>query len=98
MYTLPSTTYENLPAMTYEPLPAKTYDPLPAKAYEPLPAATYKPLPATTYAPELTLTNAKYDPRHERKDSVMPTQTYSDKDLPPVPPKDEKYRKGSIRK
>jgi hypothetical protein len=98
MYTLPSTTYKTLPAMTYEPLPATTYEPLSAKAYEPLPATTYKPLPATTYTPEPTLSNATYDPRHERKDSVMPAPTYSDKDLPPVPPKDEKYRKGSIRK
>jgi hypothetical protein len=98
MYTLPSATYQTLPAKTYDPLLAKTYEPLPAKTYDPLPATKYEPLPGTTYAPEPTLSNAKYDPKHERKDSVMPAPTYSDKELPPVPPKDEKYRKGSIRK
>jgi hypothetical protein len=89
MYTLPATQFDTLPAMAYAPRPATTYEPLPAKKYE--------PLPATIYAPELTLSNAKYDPKHERKDSVMPAQTYSDEDLPPVPPKDEKYRKGHMR-
>ncbi|KAF1835265.1 hypothetical protein BDW02DRAFT_496507 [Decorospora gaudefroyi] len=51
-----------------------------------LPASTYKTLPANTYVPELpTLSNATYDPRHERKDSVVPTYMYSDKELPPLP-------------
>jgi hypothetical protein len=80
MYTLPATTYKTLPATTYSPeLEPTTYTP----------EANSK-----IYTPEPVLSNATYDPKHERKDSVMP---YLDKELPPVPLKDEKYRKGSLR-
>lgn len=58
-----------------------------------LPATTYTTLPSTTYSPVEVLSKAVYDPQHARKDSVMPSHEYSDDDLPPVPLKDEKYRK-----
>lgn len=63
---------------------------LPSTTYATLPAAT---LPATTYSPGTTAANKKYDARHGRKDSVMPSDLYLDKELPPVPLKDEKYRR-----
>ncbi|KAI4693632.1 uncharacterized protein J4E84_002206 [Alternaria hordeiaustralica] len=90
MYTLPATTYKTLPATTYDPKPA---------AEPTLSSATYNPEPTlsnATYKPEPILSNATYDPRHARKDSVMPSQSYAD-EPPPVPLKDDKYRKGSIR-
>jgi hypothetical protein len=90
MYTLPATTYKTLPATTYSPEP--TTEPT-------LSSATYTPEPtlsSATYTPEPILSSATYDPRHERKDSVMPSQSYPD-EPPPVPLKDDKYRKGSIR-
>jgi hypothetical protein len=90
MYTLPATTYNTLPATTYSPEP--TPEPT-------LPNATYTlepTLSSATYTPEPVLSSATYDPRHERKDSVMPAQSYSD-ERPPVPLKDDKYRKGSLR-
>jgi len=90
MYTLPATTYKTLPATTYDPKPA---------AEPTLSSATYNPEPTlsnATYKPEPILSSATYDPRHARKDSVMPSQSYAD-EPPPVPLKDDKYRKGSIR-
>ena len=90
MYTLPATTYKTLPATTYDPKPA---------AEPTLSSATYNPestLSSATYKPEPILSSATYDPRHARKDSVMPSQSYAD-EPPPVPLKDDKYRKGSLR-
>jgi hypothetical protein len=98
MYTLPSATYQTLPATTYSPEPT-----LSSARYTPEPTlsnATYSPEPilsSAKYVPERTLSSAKYDPRHERKDSAMPSQCNSEDERPPVPLKDEKYRKGSIR-
>ncbi|KAF1944878.1 hypothetical protein EJ02DRAFT_419936 [Clathrospora elynae] len=62
-----------------------------------LPATTYTTLPATTYKSEPILSSAMYKPKHERMDSVTPNPVYSDKDLPPVPLKDEKYKKASLQ-
>ncbi|EMD59216.1 hypothetical protein COCSADRAFT_194014 [Bipolaris sorokiniana ND90Pr] len=104
MYTSPSaaprsTIYQLLPATTYSPEPT-----LSSARYSPkeptLSSATYSPehmLSSAKYIPERTLSSAKYDPRHERKDSAMPSQCNSEDERPPVPLKDEKYRKGSIR-
>jgi len=60
-----------------------------------LPATTYNIFPATTHTPRPTLPSTSYDPKHGRKDSVMPYNPYSDAELPPVPLKDEKYRKAT---
>lgn len=61
-----------------------------------LPATTYTTLPATSYSPKkITLPSTKYDPKHMRKDSVMPGDLYLDKELPPVPLKDEKFRRAT---
>ncbi|EOA88398.1 uncharacterized protein SETTUDRAFT_107543 [Exserohilum turcica Et28A] len=89
MYTLPSSTFQTLPATTYSPEPT-----LSSARYTPEPT-----LSSATYTPEPKLSSAKYyDPRHQRKDSAMPSQTSSEDDeRPPVPLKDDKYRKGSIR-
>jgi len=88
MYTLPATAYNTLPTTRYN-VDSPT-----------LSNATYSPA-AQTPAPEPILSSAKYDPRHERKDSFMPytpfVPTVDDDERPPVPIKDEKYRKGSIR-
>lgn len=98
MYTLPSTTYQTLPSTTYSPEPM-----LSSARYSPEPklsSAAYTPEPilsSAKYVPERTLSNAKYDPRHERKDSAMPSQNNSEDERPPVPLKDEKYRKASMR-
>jgi hypothetical protein len=101
MYTLPAATYSPLPATTYSPQP--TPEPiLSSAAYTPEPtlsSATYNPeatLTSATYKPEPILSSAVYDPRHARKDSAMPSQDYAD-ERPPVPLKDDKYRKGSLR-
>ncbi|KAL6707060.1 hypothetical protein ACN47E_004812 [Coniothyrium glycines] len=58
-----------------------------------LPTTKYTTLPAATYSPEATLPSTTYEPKHERKDSAMPYNPYVDAELPPVPLKDEKYRK-----
>jgi hypothetical protein len=79
--TLPATTYTTLPSTTYTTLPSTTYSAQPKQKPTPGPL-----LPAATYEP------AK--PRKERKDSVMPYQPSSD--VPPVPPKDEKYLRGAM--
>lgn len=111
MYTLPSTTYKNtLPATTYSPastLSSAKYSPEPilsSATYNPEPVlsnATYTPEPtlsSAAYVPEPTLSSAKYNPVRERKDSAMPSQSQADDDeRPPVPLKDDKYRKGSLR-
>ncbi|CAN9296590.1 hypothetical protein CC77DRAFT_1099988 [Alternaria alternata] len=101
MYTLPAATYSPLPATTYSPQP--TPEPILSSAtYTPEPtlsSATYNPeatLTSATYKPEPILSSAVYDPRHARKDSAMPSQDYAD-ERPPVPLKDDKYRKGSLR-
>lgn len=60
-----------------------------------LPATTYKALPAIAYDPTDSMPNSAYELKHGRKDSVMPQHVYSDTNLPPVPLKDEKYRKVS---
>jgi hypothetical protein len=107
--TLPTTTYTLLPATTYSPstdvsydTPSSTsYDTLPSTSYDTLPSTTYKAsapptldtLPSTTYIRDSILPSATYVPSHGRKDSVMPYSASSD--VPPVPPKDEKYRRGS---
>lgn len=54
---------------------------------------TTEGLPATKYQPEVYLPSTKYDPRHQRKDSVVPAQVVEEEKAPPVPLKDEKYRK-----
>ncbi|KAH8631207.1 hypothetical protein IG631_12889 [Alternaria alternata] len=101
MYTLPAATYSPLPATTYSPQP--TPEPILSSAtYTPEPtlsSATYNPeatLTSAIYKPEPILSSAVYDPRHARKDSAMPSQDYAD-ERPPVPLKDDKYRKGSLR-
>ncbi|KAF2855244.1 hypothetical protein T440DRAFT_415466 [Plenodomus tracheiphilus IPT5] len=71
-----------LPATTAEIVQAKKCDILPATKFE---AADVAVLPKATYAP-----------KRERKDSVVPPHEYADKALPalpPVPLKDEKWRK-----
>ncbi|KAF1844667.1 uncharacterized protein K460DRAFT_394503 [Cucurbitaria berberidis CBS 394.84] len=60
-----------------------------------LPSTTYNTLPATTYEPSQVAPSTTNASKHERKDSAMPSHAYSDTDLPPVPLKDEKYRKVS---
>lgn len=89
MYTLPATAYNTLPVTRYNADPPT------------LSNTTYNPAPAPTSAPEPVLSSAKYDPKHERKDSFMPytpfVPTIDEDERPPVPLKDDKYRKGSIR-
>ncbi|CAA9963623.1 hypothetical protein CFE70_007736 [Pyrenophora teres f. teres 0-1] len=82
MYTLPATAYNTLPAARYNS------DSLT------LSNAIYNP---AAPAPEPVLSSAKYDPKHERKDSFMPFVPIEEDERPPVPLKDDKYRKGSIR-
>ncbi|KAF2633518.1 hypothetical protein BU25DRAFT_405395 [Macroventuria anomochaeta] len=89
--TLPATTYELLPTTTYTASPTNSVDTLPSTTYNPVSSQTLDTLPSTTYAPGPFLPSATYTPKHKRKDSVMPYHAYSD--LPPVPSKDEKYRR-----
>jgi hypothetical protein len=60
-------------------------------------AASHTPttevLPATKYQPEVFLPSTRYNPRHQRKDSVVPSQVVEEEKAPPVPLKDDKYRK-----
>ena len=95
--TLPATTYGLLPSTTYSASPTTSVDTLPSTTYSPAPssAQSLDTLPSTTYTPGPFLPSTSYAPasKHERKDSVMPYHAYSD--LPPVPPKDEKYRRPS---
>jgi hypothetical protein len=93
--TLPATTYELLPSTTYSASPTTSIDTLPSTVYNPASADMHllDTLPSTTYTPGPFLPSATYAPKHERKDSVMPYHAYSE--LPPVPPKDEKYRRPS---
>lgn len=92
--TPPATTYEFLPTTTYSASPSTSFDTLPSTTYKAAPEPTFDTLPSTTYAPGPFLPSAIYAPKHERKDSVMPYHTDSD-ESPPVPPKDEKYRRPS---
>jgi hypothetical protein len=57
------------------------------------PSTSVDILPATRYEPKLFLPSTTYDPRHERKDSVAPSQVEKEDEGPPVPLKDEKYRR-----
>ena len=90
-----------LPATTYKPLSTTTYNAsfttsiivLPSTTYNARSEQTLDTLPSTTYTPGPFLPSATNAPQHERKDSVMPYHAYSD--LPPVPPKDLKYRRPS---
>lgn len=91
--TLPATTYETLPSTTYSSSPTSSFDTLPSTTYTPESVKKLDTLPSTTYTPGPFLPSTAYVPKHERKDSVMPYHAYSD--LPPVPPKDEKYRRPS---
>lgn len=91
--TLPATTYETLPSTTYSSSPTSSFDTLPSTTYTPEPAQKLDILPSMTYTPGPFLPSTAYVPKHERKDSVMPYHASSD--LPPVPPKDEKYRRPS---
>lgn len=94
--TLPATTYELLPTTTYNATSTASIDILPSTKYNAPPAPTLDTLPSTTYTPYTPgpiLSSATYTSRHERKDSVMPYP--ADSDVPPVPPKDEKYRRPS---
>ncbi|CAO2648495.1 Nn.00g077620.m01.CDS01 [Neocucurbitaria sp. VM-36] len=59
-----------------------------------LPATAYKAHQKTSCDHSTQLPKTTYEVKHERKDSVVPYHAYSDTDLPPVPLKDEKYRKG----
>lgn len=79
-----------LPSPTPTPNPTPTSATLPSTAYK---AETL--LPATTYAPPPpTLTAAKYDPKAARHDSARPLTACEEEDeVPPVPLKDDKYRK-----
>lgn len=94
MDTVSAADLELLPATTYTASPTALIDTLPSTTHtsEPQPQ-TLATLPSTTYSPEPILPSTTYAPKHERKDSVMPYHTSSG--LPPVPPKDEKYRKPS---
>lgn len=102
--TLPATTYKASPIPSVDTLPATTYSASPTSSVDTLPATTYTSpsqtldtLPATTYSPGTFLPSTTYVPskQHQRKDSVMPYNSYPE-ECPPVPPKDEKYRKPSI--
>lgn len=91
--TLPATTYQLLPTTTYNPSSSPTIDTLPLTTYDAALMKEFDTLPSTTYSPGPLLPSATYEPKKERKDSVMPYHAYSE--LPPVPPKDEKYRRPS---
>lgn len=84
--------FEFLPSTTYSASPTTAIDTLTSTTYTPEPQ-TLDTLPSTTYSPGSFLPSTTYAPRQERKDSVMPYHAYSD--LPPVPPKDEQYRRPS---
>lgn len=60
-----------------------------------LPATKYSSLPSIEHEQYEISPKTKYSPMHERKDSVIPLHEYLDKALPPVPLKDEIYRKKS---
>ncbi|KAJ4987525.1 hypothetical protein SVAN01_06982 [Stagonosporopsis vannaccii] len=87
-----ATTFELLPSTTYSASSTTSVETLPSTAYNPEPRAL-DTLPSTAYSPDSFLPSTTYAPKHERKDSVMPYHTYTD--LPPVPLKDEKYRRPS---
>ncbi|KAJ4348901.1 hypothetical protein N0V95_005080 [Ascochyta clinopodiicola] len=91
--TLPAMTYELLPTTTYKASPTTISDTLPANTYSAAPEQTLDTLPSTAYTPGPFLPSTKYELKHERKDSVIPFHAYSES--PPVPPKDEKYRRPS---
>lgn len=84
--------FELLPSTTYNASPTTLVDTPTSTTYTPEPQ-TLDLLPSTTYSPDSFLPSTTYAPTHERKDSVMPYHAYSE--LPPVPPKDEKYRRPS---
>ena len=91
--TLPVMTYQLLPSTIYSPSSITSIDILPSTTYTAAPIQIPDTLPSTTYSPGALLSSVTYEPKKERKDSVMPYYTYSE--LPPVPPKDEKYRRPS---
>jgi hypothetical protein len=87
------TTY--LSPKTYQP-PTAPLATLPATKYTTLPSTTYSARPKETPTPGPLLSAAKYEPTKplkERKDSLMPYHPSSE--VPPVPPKDEKYLRGA---
>lgn len=90
---LPATTYELLPTTTYHASPTTLVNTLPSTSYNAAAERALDTLPSTTYTPGPFLPSATYTSKHERKDSVMPYHPSSE--LPPVPPKDEKYRRPS---
>ncbi|KAF9701595.1 hypothetical protein EKO04_000324 [Ascochyta lentis] len=93
--TLPATTYELLPTTTYKASATTNTDTLPATTYDATPEPILDVLPSTTYTPGPFLPSATYVLKNERKDSVIPYHAYSEFESPPVPPKDEKYRRPS---
>ncbi|KAH6642440.1 hypothetical protein C7974DRAFT_409000 [Boeremia exigua] len=90
--TLQNNTFGVLPSTTYSGLSTPSVDTLPSTTYMAAPQ-TLDTLPSTTYSADSFLPSTTYAPRYERKDSVMPYHMHSE--LPPVPPKDERYRRPS---
>jgi len=94
---LPSATYQRSRAATIDTLAPTKYDPAP-QTLDILPSTTYSPAASsTTYSPGAFLPSTKYTPnKRERKDSAVPYHAFSEEEeVPPVPPKDEKYRRPS---
>lgn len=58
-----------------------------------LPSTTYQAPSAPTYEPVSAPSNMKRFSSHERKDSAFPQQMYCDTEVPPVPEKDDKYKR-----